>query len=76
MSTRTLCKEKGIDEDCPSLIATQMYELYGFQKALSTVIHYIHDAKDYSQRFEWERVAKEITALNIVDEKQTQPKLD
>lgn len=61
-------KEIKVDEDDPAVLATQLYERHGYQKALSTVIHYINATNNLSQRFEWQLVAKELTELSLVDD--------
>lgn len=71
MNTQTARFDKTVNDDDPIIVATQLYETHGYQKALQTVIRYIASAEDYCERFEWERIAKEIDLLNNIDKRGT-----
>jgi len=60
-------KDIEVDGDDPSIVASHLYDLHGYKKALSIVSHYISDAKNASQRFEWQCVVKELAQISITD---------
>jgi len=69
MSASLMKHETDVDADDPIVVATQLYEMHGYQKAIKTVIGYIDAAENYTERFEWERIAEELACLSITDKK-------
>ncbi len=68
MTTTLEIAYEEIDGDEPIVMATNLYEMHGFQNALKTVSQYIEAAENYTERFEWEKIAKELTILGITDQ--------
>lgn len=68
MNASIIKYESDVDEDDPVVLATQLYEMHGYQKALKTVGQYIDEAQNSSERFEWEKIAKELSSLSATDQ--------
>jgi hypothetical protein len=49
--------------DDPVEIAHQLYQKHGYQQALHTCIRHINSSDNYTERFKWENIAKELTSL-------------
>ncbi|SCA57398.1 hypothetical protein MTBPR1_50154 [Candidatus Terasakiella magnetica] len=61
-----------IDMDDPRVIATQLYEMQGYLRALDTVAGYISAAKNEQMRNEWQLIGSEISKMGQTDIKQVQ----
>jgi len=75
MCAQKLVYQDQIDDDDPVVIAFQLYEMQGYDKALSRVTYYIEAAENDMQRHEWLLIGRELTKLSAEKEAQKREEL-